>query len=978
MVIIGRIVCILLLSLPSAALAQGMRYSLDISINVSDRKITGKAHLVGNGENTINLSLKNLHNLFVDGKPVTPDNHKRVAVIINNGKTVDITFETRFPESGDNRIDPDYIFLMDNWYPVPDIPVEYSFNVSLPKNFIAISEAEKVQITEKGDSRAFLFEFKHPLEDIHLAASTRYSIQREIHNGITIETCFFKEHAQLSQTYIEHSKKYLDLYENLLSPYPYKRFAIVESIFPTGISLPTFTLLGKDVIKLPFIVNTSLGHELLHQWFGNSVYVDAYHGNWSEGLTTYLSDHLFAEQKKTGRDYRKQIMVDYAAYVQPETAIPVRSFHGSRNKPQNLVGYGKTAMIFHMLRERFGDDAFFAAIRLFIDRNNFRKASWHDIQRSFERVSGDNLYPWFGYWLNGKSIPAMEVKNDKIEVDQGRLVLKFDLIRKNVLYPLSLPVTIYSQGGESRRRVVLKDSKAEIAIPLDEAPMNVVVDENYSMMRSLHPDEVPPTLASVMGSEKLTAVVNSKLLPVYRPLFDSLGVKNIQYVNSDKITFDMTKNNSLIIAGFDNPLASSLFGKQNIPDTGVGLKVYKNPYSPAKRILLAHVLNKKEAEAVSGKIPHYGKYTELSFNKGKNTFKRIAATKYGIPVDVPAPTVAIKSRSVEKIDDIITELNKNRIIFLGENHDEYSHHINQLQIIKLIHRSGQAFGVGMEMFQTPFQNILDDYMSGRIDERAFLSKSKYFEKWEFDYNLYKPIIDYLKENKIPVVALNIEGDISRKTARKGIENLTDEEKSQVAGFMDFSNEQYRKDLLNVFDQHGHRTELSDFDYFLQAQILWDEGMAETAQRFLEKNPGHKLVMLTGNGHVRYKYGIPDRLYARVHEPFAVVVQDDQVAAGIADYVLMTTKIEGRGAPKLGARLMEKEDKLRVSDVIHNGPAQKAGMKKGDIIEAFNEFPIKSTADLKVELFFSAHGRKVPAVIIRDGKRMEKNIELFAF
>lgn len=145
-----------------------------------------------------------------------------------------------------------------------------------------------------------------------------------------------------------------------------------------------------------------------------------------------------------------------------------------------------------------------------------------------------------------------------------------------------------------------------------------------------------------------------------------------------------------------------------------------------------------------------------------------------------------------------------RVIYLGERHDRFAHHINQLQIIKKLYEAGYKLAVGMEMFEVPNLKTVDDYIAGRIDEQTFLRKSDYFNKWGYDYNLYKPIIDYLKQKKIPLIALKIERDITRKVAREGIDSLTDEQAKQLPSELDFSNEQYRTDFIYQTSQHSCR------------------------------------------------------------------------------------------------------------------------------------------------------------------------------
>ena len=971
-----KLLFLLIVCLPATGWSANLHYALDVQINTNERKITGTARIKAYDDIKIGLCVRNLRELKVDGSADVNTADDSINLTVQGDKEIIISYEAMFNETGANFIDKENVFLIDNWYPRPDVLVEHALAVTLPENFIATSEAESVTIHKHGKTKTFDFQFNHPLDSLHLAASTRYVLKKDQYNNISIESYFFKEDAQLADTYIAYTKKYLAMYESMLTPYPYRRFAIVENIFPTGSSMPTFSLLGNQVVNLPFIVKTSLGHEILHQWFGNSVFIDFEFGNWAEGITTYLADHHYAALEGKGTAYRKQILVDYNAYVNASNIITVSDFFSRRNKAQSTIGYGKSAMFFHGLRELYGDDSFFTAIRDFIHENSFRKASWHDIQCAFEKVTGEKLYTHFGYWLNRKDIPRLDVKNAELSVQQGQLKLNFELLQKGEVYPLLIPVSLYTETGKRMQFVHVKKSKEKISLLLDEMPNKVVIDENYEIMRQLAPEEISPVLAGIMGKQKLTVVVSSRQCSIYQPIIDALGIENITYATPDKITFSKIKKNSFLIAGYDNTTVNMLFGRQAVPKDGVRIKVYKNPYNASERIALLHAKNKTEAQAVQRKIPHYGKYTELAFRNGRNTYKAIAKADNGILVlSRPAPRV-LKPDMLITVDSIIPYLTASRIIYIGERHDRFAHHINQLQIIKKMHNAGYKLAVGMEMFQKPFQQVVNDYLAGRIDEREFLQKTEYFSRWRYDYNLYKPIIDYIKQQNLPLVALNIQGDISRKVAREGIYNLSDKEKKQLPRSINFSNERYRRNLNEVFPLHKGQAELKDFSFFLQAQILWDEAMAESAQQFLTGNPESKLVILAGNGHIIHKYGIPERLYRRNHEPFTVVVQDEEIEDGIADYVLMTTKLEGEKSPRLGVMVEEKDHGLEVVGVSHNGPAKKAGLQENDVIQMFAGQSIKSLADLKLVLFYSKIGSSLNIQVKRAGKKLDKEIELF--
>jgi len=209
---------------------------------------------------------------------------------------------------------------------VPRIPGLFTYDLTLtfPKGYRAVSEAEENDTGRERRFRPVRLHFPHPSEAVSIVAAKRYEIAHEKHRGVNIATYLFPEEGDLAKTYIDHTKKYLDLYEQMFGPFPFKRFAIVESFLPAGSSMPTMTVLGQDVVRLPFIVETSLGHEILHQWFGNMVYVDERRGNWAEGLTTYLADHLYEEQKGNGWVYRKQMLIDFGSYVSALETFPCK------------------------------------------------------------------------------------------------------------------------------------------------------------------------------------------------------------------------------------------------------------------------------------------------------------------------------------------------------------------------------------------------------------------------------------------------------------------------------------------------------------------------------------------------------------------------------------------------------------------------------------------------------------------------------
>jgi aminopeptidase N len=226
----------------------------------------------------------------------------------------------------------------------------------------------------------------------------------------------------LAEGYLTDSERYIARYSSLIGAYPYDAFSIVASPLPTGFGMPTLTYLGVDVLRLPFIRASSLGHEILHNWWGNGVYVDAQSGNWSEGLTTFLADYAYSEERSAAaaRDMRLGWLRDAAAL--PATGQPaLRDFRSRQHGAEAAIGYGKAAMLFLMLRDRIGEAAFRQGLRDFWQAQRFQQANWDDLRRAFERSSGAELRAFFAQWLSSRQLPEVAVVECRGQPTRRRL-----------------------------------------------------------------------------------------------------------------------------------------------------------------------------------------------------------------------------------------------------------------------------------------------------------------------------------------------------------------------------------------------------------------------------------------------------------------------------------------------------------------------------------------------------------------------------
>jgi aminopeptidase N len=979
-----RFLLIFLLLLPNItdALEQPgeglLDYTLEVSFDIQACRIKGVATIPVKEGQEISLDKEGLNVLYVvlDKEQLDISEQKGILRILPSREgTLEIAYEgvLREPSPGFQGEQPSSvisgrgIFLTGTWYPKPRQMCRYHLTATLPDGYEAVSEAETIKKTGKDGKTAFGFDFPHPLDSIDLIATNRYKIVKERFGRVEIFAYFFPEDLDLVKTYMDHAKHSLELYDHLISSYPYKRFSIVENFLPTGYSMPTYTLLGQEVLRLPFIPETSLGHEILHQWFGNLVYIDYARGNWAEGLTTFLADLLYQEEKGRGVEYRKESLINYQSYVNEKNVFPLRDFTERTGYASEAIGYGKALMVFQMLKNMVGEKRFYESIRYFVEENRFRKASWEDIRRAFEKFYPRNLGWFFGQWIDGKGLPDLHLEEVKVEPSEAKFEVAFTVVQKGEALMLDLPVAVYSYLGKAKDVLHLQAEKERFKMVVDGAPDRIALDEDYEVARRLSINEFPPVIARLIGDEKRVIVLSPSGPEIYAQVVDGLKGEGTTLSDPDRIKYIVPGTSSLLILGADNPVVARLYGSA-VSRGGFSVRMKENPWNRWKVVGIFNARSKEEVETAFQKIFHYGKYSAVSFDHGVNVYKEIDQSARGITEELLKEPVAVEISTLKTFSDILAHVARKRIIYVGETHNQFPDHVMELEIIKDLHKRGRTIAIGMEMFQRPFQKVLDDYIGGKIDEAKFLKGTEYFKRWGFDYNLYRPILLYARSEKIPVVALNIQQEVVDKVFENGIDALPKEDKELLPSQMDFSDEAYKQRLRRVFLEHRdvENFKTSNFDFFYQAQILWDETMAQSVDQFLRTHPNDQMIVLAGSGHLAYGSGIPKRVGRRNGYDYAIILNDADLEKGIADFALFPGAIPGITSPMLMVFLKEEAGKVEIAAFPHGSVSEKAGMEVGDILLAIDHTPIHTVDDVKIDLLTRKKGEKVKVKVLRKG------------
>lgn len=682
------------------------------------------------------------------------------------------------------------------------------------------------------------------------------------------------------------------------------------------------------------------------------------------GLSSYLADHRYEEEKGRGWQYRKDLIVDYESYVNPEKEFPLKDFSERDDLSSRAIGYGKGVMLFHMLKNLVGTDSFNSALKGFIKENEVQGPSWTDLRIAFEKTSGKNLEWFFNQWLNRKGIPSIELQDPKVVVSRGIPLVSFEIVQKNEPFKFNLTVIINTDKGDVTQILNIDKERETFEIPVPGNPLEITVDRDYDLMRKLSEEEYPPVISRFLGDDKRLVVIPAEEGEKYADLIGGINGKGTLVKEESEIKDADIKKNSLLILGFDSPILKRLFGGIIRPGSGFTITVKKNPLNPSKVVAIAYADSKEDVLPVAKKLPLYGRYSYLRFERGRNIESDIKETNRGIRMNITEPVIGIQPQKMMKLDDIILNILDKPIIYVGERHTNFEDHRVQLKVITSLQESGRKLAIGMEMFQKPFQKAINDYLSGIIDEREFLRATQYFKRWQFDYNLYREIIEYAKAKEIPVIALNIWSEIVKTVASGGLDALTDSEKAQIPADMDMSDAAYRQRLKEIFETHKNHGSKS-FDNLYQAQILWDETMAHSADTFLKKNPDYQMIVLAGVGHIMYGSGIPKRAFRLNRKDYVTLVPGiDMQDEKLGDYILFPEHIPPPDTVKLGVVLKKINSEVKIEKIQPSSIAEKVSLKKGDILISVDGWKIEDVDDVRISLFDKKAGDKIKVNILR--------------
>jgi hypothetical protein len=392
------------------------------------------------------------------------------------------------------------------------------------------------------------------------------------------------------------------------------------------------------------------------------VYVNYGEGNWSEGLTAYLADHLMQEQKGTGAEYRRSMLQKYSDFVSAGRDFPLTQFTSRNSASSEAVGYGKSMMMFHMLRRQLEDDRFTLALQNFYKVYKFKSASYAEMEPFFSQAGGLDLKPFFKQWTQQLGAPKLRLVSVSAENDREnyQLTVSVEQTQSGAAYALDVPIVVTLAGDKDVYSTVLKmtDKQAEMHLSLTEKPLRVDIDPEFDLFRYLDRAEMPAAFSQVFGAQKLLVILPRKAAENIREEYSNIAqswqqqpARNLEIKWDDEIE-TLPQEGAVWLFGWENKfrnrfqqtldpsvaklddLVAVIGGKEFLRSKDV---IAMTSFMDKTPVAWLATPTARQLSALARKLPHYAKYSYAIFNddaiasNGESTPKQQKQSWLGFP-----------------------------------------------------------------------------------------------------------------------------------------------------------------------------------------------------------------------------------------------------------------------------------------------------------------------------------------------------------
>ncbi len=391
------------------------------------------------------------------------------------------------------------------WFPTVDKPNErmtQEIYITVDTSFVTLSNGILIYSSDNPDgTRTDCWKQTLPAAPyLSMMAVGKWKIVKDKWRDFEVNYYMEPEFAPYTKNIFGKTPAMMEFYSKTLGvDYPWEKFSqVIVRDYVSGAMENTTAVIHGDFFNqtdremLDGDNETTVAHELFHQWFGDYVTCES----WSnlplnESFATY-GEYLWLEHEygRDEADYHGKIDLGrYLNEADQKNENLIRFYYNDREDMFDMHSYAKGGRVLHMLRYYLGDEAFFEGLKTYLTENKFQSVEIHNLRLAMEKVSGEDLNWFFNQWFLNKGYPEINIQGnyDSLSHQYGISITQIQNLKENPVYKLPMDVDVYyKDGSKERTRIWVTKAKDFVAIAVKENPILVNVDAEKQLLCVRH------------------------------------------------------------------------------------------------------------------------------------------------------------------------------------------------------------------------------------------------------------------------------------------------------------------------------------------------------------------------------------------------------------------------------------------------------------------------------------------------------------
>ena len=389
------------------------------------------------------------------------------------------------------------------WFPTIDAPNQKTTQeiyITVPKKYVTLSNGALISQTNQDTTRTdyWRMDQKHAPYLFFMGVGA-FEIIADTYKDITVNYYVEKEYAEYAKDIFGNTPEMLQFFsEKLGVEYPWNKYSqiVVRDYVSGAMENTTAVVHGEQALQMPGQLidenkhENTIAHELFHHWFGDLVTSESWSNlTLNESFANY-SEYLWQAYKYGEEAAEMHWYENTKLYIEGQEAAKnlVRFNYVDKEDMFDLVSYNKGGAILHMLRNYVGDAAFFASLKTYLNKYQFKAAEAHQLRLVFEEVTGKDLNWFFNQWYFGANHPKLSISYDYNILRKTVTINIRQLQAEEFQFPLCLD--IFEAGKRRRETVFIKNNDASFTFDFKEQPRLIQVNADGVLLCEINENKV--------------------------------------------------------------------------------------------------------------------------------------------------------------------------------------------------------------------------------------------------------------------------------------------------------------------------------------------------------------------------------------------------------------------------------------------------------------------------------------------------------